>query len=265
LSFLDITGRKSTEAEYRQALEARDEFFSVATHELKDPLFSLQLSLQLLRHSAERHGEVPAHVLHHMDVSERQIARLARLIDNLLDVSRIANRRLQLDLEALDLCELVHQVAGRFQNQASSAATPLASEGCEPVIGYFDRLKLEQVVGNLLSNAIKYGGGNPVTVRVRGEDGTAVVEVEDRGAGIPSEDQARIFERFERASKGHKKASLGLGLYIVRSLVEAHGGTVGVRSEPGKGSTFIVELPRNRLQPGECPPAGAQDLVTSSS
>jgi signal transduction histidine kinase len=243
LTFLDLTGQRMAEGELRDAVEARDEFFSVATHELKDPLFSLQLSIQLLRHAAERQGPVPIHVLQHLEVSERQVMRLGRLIDNMLDFARIANGRFELDLEALDLCDLAHQVVARFQGQSSSIGTALVAEPCRPVVGRFDRLKLEQVLGNLLSNAIKYGTGRPVAVRVRPEEEWAVIEVQDGGAGIAPEDQARIFERFERASTGHKRASLGLGLYIVRSMVEAHGGSVHVRSQPGQGSTFTVKIP----------------------
>jgi signal transduction histidine kinase len=257
LTFLDLTGQKVAEDELRDAVEARDEFFSVATHELKDPLFSLQLSIQLLRHTAERQGPVPTHVLQHLDVSERQVTRLGHLIDNMLDIARIVNGRLELDLESLDLCELAHQVVARFQAQASSSGTPLLAEPCPPVVGRFDRLRLEQVLGNLLSNAIKYGAGKPVIIRVRGEDRCATVEVEDAGAGIAPEDQGRIFERFERASAGHRRASLGLGLYIVRSLAEAHGGSVQVRSHLGRGSTFTVRIPWER-PPGEAASPGPQ-------
>ena len=246
LSFLDLTGQKLAEGELKDAVEARDEFFSVATHELKDPLFALQLSIQLLRHAAERQGPVPGHVLQHLEVSERQVMRLGHLIDNMLDFARIANGRFELDLEPLDLCDLARQVVARFQGQASSSGTAVMTEPCPPVVGRFDRLKLEQVLGNLLSNAIKYGAGRPVVVRVRPEGDWAVLEVQDGGAGIAPEDQVRIFERFERASRGHKRASLGLGLYIVRSMVEAHGGSVQVRSQPGQGSTFTVMIPWNR-------------------
>ncbi|QEH37627.1 Sensor protein SrrB [Aquisphaera giovannonii] len=255
LTFLDITDRRATEWELRRALEVRDEFFSIATHELKDPLFSLQLANQLLRRALVRHGEIPAQVVHHLDVSRRQTERLSGLVDNLLDVSRIMNRRIQLDIEALDLADLVQEAAGRFRERAESSSTPVVTEIAGPIIGYFDRQKIEQVLGNLLSNAFKYGGGRPVTVRVHADEETAVLEVEDQGAGIAPEDQARIFGRFERASKGYRKESLGLGLYIVRSLVEAHGGSIGVRSEPGRGATFTVTLPRKRLPVDEGPSA----------
>ena len=264
LTFVDFTGQKVAENELRRTVEARDEFFSVATHELKDPLFSLQLSIQLLRRAAERHGTIPPHLQQHLDVGDRQIARLGRLIDNMLDVARIVNGRLELDVEILDLCELTHQVVGRFQSQANVAETPVEAQTCEPVMGRFDRMKLEQVIGNLLSNAIKYGGGKPVVVRVQSEGEIAVVEVEDKGVGIAWEDQERIFGQFERASRGHKKASLGLGLYIVRSLVQAHGGSVCLKSEPGRGTTFRVEIPHNSRSDAESVIPGQDGRSTSA-
>ena len=251
LTFVDLTGQKAAEKELREALEARNEFFSVATHELKDPLFALHLSIQLLRHAAEKQGEVPPHVRQHLDISTRQTARLSQLIDNLLDVARISNGRVQIDAEALDLCELVDEVVSRLREKARSAGVEIEVVGHGPLIGYFDRMKLEQVLVNLLTNAIKYGPGQPVTVRVVGDDEKAVVEVEDRGIGIAPEDQGRVFRRFERASSAHKRESLGLGLYIVRSLVEAHGGSIGLRSELGRGTTFAVSLPRKRLHHNE--------------
>lgn len=247
ITFVEVTEQKSAERELRQAIEARDEFFSVATHELKDPLFAIQLSLQLLQYAAAKQGDVPGFVTHHLEVCGRQVDRLSRLVENLLDVSRIQNRRLQLEAEAIDLGELAREAAGRFQEKARSVGSTLAVEGPGPVIGYFDRMKLDQVLSNLLSNALKYGAGKPVVVRVREEGEFATLEVEDHGVGIAPEDQARVFGRFERASNGHRRESLGLGLYIVRSLVEAHGGTVAVRSAPGQGATFTVTLPRNRL------------------
>lgn len=243
VTFVDMTGQRRAEGELRDAVRARDELFSVATHELKDPLFSLQLSIQLLRQVSENDGAVPPHVTQHLEVGERQIGRLARLIDNMLDVARIAHGRIELEIEPLDLSELAQQVVTRFADQAGSNGTMLTAEPSPPLVGRFDRLKIEQVIANLLSNAIKYGDGKPIRVRVRGEADRAVVEVEDQGAGIAPEDRERIFDRFQRASSGHRQASLGLGLYIVRSLVEAHGGAIAVRSEPGRGSTFVVTIP----------------------
>ncbi len=247
ITFLESTGRESVESALREALQARDEFFSVATHELKDPLFSIQLSLQLLRHAAEKQGPLPPYLAHHLDVSGRQADRLSLLIDNLLDVSRIRSGRIQLDTEPLDLAEHVQDVTARFQDLARSSGSALTCETPQQVIGYFDRLKLDQVLSNLLTNALKYGAGQPVVVRLKNEDDSVVLEVDDRGPGITPDDQERIFARFERASGAFKKESLGLGLFIVRAIVQAHGGTVRVHSRLGQGAAFIVTLPRNRI------------------
>ncbi|VTR92779.1 histidine kinase : Histidine kinase OS=Hyalangium minutum GN=DB31_7586 PE=4 SV=1: HisKA: HATPase_c [Gemmata massiliana] len=247
LTFLPHPEDPLVDQRVREVIETRDEFFSVATHELKDPLFSVQLSLQLLQHAAEKQGPVPVYVAHHLDVAGRQTARLARLIDNMLDVSRIRSGRLQLDPETLDLAELARDAAGRFRESARAAGCDLDVEATGQVIGYFDRLKLDQVLSNLLTNALKYGAGRPVVLRVREVGDAAVIEVEDGGPGVAAADRERIFARFERASGGHKKESLGLGLYIVRSIAEAHGGTATVRGVPGQGATFVVTLPRNRV------------------
>lgn len=251
LTFLDLTAQEAAERDLREAGEARDRFFSVATHELKDPLFSMQLSLQLLRHAAEKQGAVPPYVAHHLDVCGRQAGRLFRLIDNLLDVSRIRTGRLRLDPEPLDLRELAREAVSRFLEAAQAAGSVLEVDAAGEVIGNFDRMQLDQVLSNLITNALKYGAGRPVVVRVRQDGERAVLEVQDQGPGVAAVDHERIFEQFERAAAGHRKQSLGLGLYIVRSIVEAHGGTATVQSEPGQGATFVVTLPRNRLHHAE--------------
>jgi signal transduction histidine kinase len=245
---LDVTQLKATEVELRRAIQARDEFFSVATHELKDPLAALLLSIEVLRRLAQRQAAIPGPLLNQqLEVSKRQGDRLARMIANLLDVSRIASGRAPLDVEAFDLRELVHETVGRFQEQARLVGSTLDVGPCTPTIGYFDRMKLEHALGNLVSNAIKYGAGRPVTVRLESDPVTARIAVEDHGIGIAEADQGRIFERFERANTDHQAQSLGLGLFIVRSVIEAHGGSIQLRSAPGAGSTFTIQLPRKRV------------------
>lgn len=262
LTYLDVTKLRAAEADLREAIRARDEFFSFATHELKDPLSALLLSVEVLVRVAERRqGAVPPEMLaERLAVCKRQGERLARLIGNLLDVSRIRHGRIHLQVEALDLRDLVLEVVGQFREQAREAGVPLVVEPSGPVVGYFDRIHLEHVVGNLLSNALKYGDGRPVTVRLGGDEATATVEVEDRGIGIGGDDLERIFQQFERATGNHRDKSLGLGLFIVRSIVEAHGGTIGVRSLPGRGTTFTVALPRKRM-PGDAPTTAGSDLT----
>ena len=246
--FADVTDIGAAEAALRDSVQARDEFVSIATHELKEPLTSILLSLQLLQMQAGAGPTVPSdEVRNCIGVIRRQGDRLARLIENLLDVSRINNTRLQLDREALDLCELVHDCVEQFGEDARRAGSELTMHACVPCIGYFDRLRVEQVLANLVSNAIKYGAGKPIRVRLDAGAETAVLQVADQGIGIAPADQHRVFERFERATRGHLRRSLGLGLYIVRAIVEAHGGTIRLHSEVGVGSTFTVELPRHRL------------------
>ena len=166
-------------------------------------------------------------------------------MNELLDVSRIRAGRLQLDLEPADLVDVVRDVGERFRD-----ASGVARAGCEVrmelpdcVIGRWDRTRLEQIVENLLSNAVKYGAGKPVTVKLACSASSAVLTVVDHGIGISSEDRARIFERFERAVSARHFGGMGVGLYVVRQVVQALGGTVDVESEPAGGSQFIVTLP----------------------
>ncbi len=225
-------------AQAEEGVRLRDEFLSVASHELKTPLTPLALRLAQVRRTVQQ-PEVKAH----LDVAERQVKKLAALVGELLDVARLTSGRLSLDLERLDLAALVRDVAARLEPEAERAGTKLVVEAEGEAQGHWDRLRLEQVVGNLLSNAIKYGGGRPVHVRVgRGND-RAVLSVRDEGIGIPEEAHGRIFDKFERAVSDRNYGGLGLGLYVTRQFTELMGGTVRVQSEPGQGATFYVELP----------------------
>jgi signal transduction histidine kinase len=175
---------------------------------------------------------------------DKQVRRLSHLIDNLLDVSRISAGRLDLKPEAVDLVEVAREIVARLWGDVPSAESPatvLAETG--PVVGLWDRLRVEQVVTNLLANAMKYGGGKPVTVTVSRNERFACFEVRDQGIGIAAEKQAKIFERFERAVSSRVYGGLGLGLYIARQIVDAHGGMLEVSSNPGRGSVFTMQLP----------------------
>ncbi|WP_328285559.1 sensor histidine kinase [Myxococcus sp. NMCA1] len=248
IPFLDITRLKTVEQHLQEAVRARDEFLSVASHELKTPLTSLGLRLQSFVRAihadpesalAQRHGR-------EVEAMRRQVTRLAELVDGLLDVSRISTGRLKLQFEPVDLPSLVREVAARFELEAARAGCELRVTWAEGLEGAWDRLRLEQVVSNLLANALKYGAGAPVHIDVAPGGMGARLWVKDRGIGIDPEAHARIFQKFERAVSERNYGGMGLGLYVTRTLVEALGGTIQVDSRPGEGATFVVELP---LQP----------------
>jgi PAS domain S-box-containing protein len=224
--------------ESKQAVLARDEFLSIASHELRTPLTALKLRLQAVLHSRDLSEKAERRV----ESAVRQTERLERLIDNLLDVSRITTGHLELEPEEFDLAEMAQEVAERFREQAAGVA--LSFEASEPVLGCWDRLRLEQVVSNLLANALKYGEGKPVLVRVSAQPSSAVVSVADHGIGIAPQDLSRIFNQFERVLGRRTFGGLGMGLYIARQIAQAHGGRIEVDSAQNRGSNFRVVLPR---------------------
>ncbi len=236
-----MLGKAQLLEEARAAVKVRDEFLSVASHELKTPLTSLGLQVELMLRTlspeSKKKGTPRLEAIH------RQLGRLSSLVESLLDVSRISAGRLELELEDVDLSALVREVVARFELEAERAACTLHVTLQEALVGRWDKLRLEQVVSNLLSNAIKYGAGKPIHLRVEPREGQAVLLVRDEGIGMTSEALRRIFNRFERAVSGRNYGGLGLGLYITRQLLEAMGGTVTAQSEPGAGSTFTVVLP----------------------
>lgn len=232
--------------EARRAIELRDEFLSIASHELRTPLTSLALQVSALQRSLKRPETTLAKVAAKIDTVDRQVGRLTLLVNALLDVSRASAGRLQLTLEPVDLAEVAREVAARLQLDAQNAGCALSLDLPPSLVGNWDRMRLDQVLTNFLSNAIKYGPGQPIEVSLRQRGDRAVLSVRDHGIGIAADDQARIFERFGRAVSPEHYGGLGLGLWIVKVYVDAMGGTVGVESEPGRGSTFSVELPLAR-------------------
>lgn len=247
----DVTERRRVEAKallYRQAQEevrARDEFLSIASHELRTPVTALQLQLQLLQRATDRAGRPsPEVLLQKMEVLDRQCRRIALLVNELLDVSRLRLGSLEINPEPTDLAELAREAARELQRDAARLGSPIevAAEGA--VRGSWDRVRIGQVITNLLSNAIKFGKGNPIRLGVSSADDRARLEIRDQGIGIDPADQERIFGRFERAVSAHHFGGLGLGLYISREVVAAHGGTIRLDSAPGVGSTFTIELPK---------------------
>lgn len=224
----------------REALHVREEFLSIAAHEIRTPVTSIHLAVQGLRdrdQTTERTRKL-------LGIVEREDRRLAQLVDDLLDLGRIRSGHLQIELAPVDLVQLVREVVDRLAPQSARSGSEVSVVADARVVGNWDRSRLDQVVMNLLSNAIKFGRGKPIRVEVRSQDRRAILRVSDQGMGIAADVQRRIFEPFERAVRERTFGGLGLGLYIVRTIVEALGGTVQVQSAIGAGATFTVELPR---------------------
>jgi len=228
-------------AESDAAIRARDDFLSIAGHELKTPLNALHLFQVALHRQAQSAGN--PQLVEGIQRAQRQVSRLTRLVTELLDVSRITAGRMTLELEDTDLSEVARDVIRRFEEVSTSESGLLVLKADVPVIGNWDRMRLEQVMTNLLENAIKFGQGRKVEVTVEQRGSMGVLTVEDNGIGIGHEDQRRIFERFQRAVSEQNYGGFGLGLWIVRQIVEAMGGTIRVQSEEGRGSLFRVDLP----------------------
>ncbi len=225
--------------EATSAVRLRDEFLLIAGHELRTPLAALMLHHQSLAQAADT---MPiSKVRDKAKKLVQQSDRLSHLVDELLDVSRITAGQVTLALEELDLAKLVEEIVERMTEDSQRRSTVRVVG--ESAIGHWDRGRLDQVVTNLVANAFKYGSGQQIDVRVSREDSHAVLSVRDRGIGIAEADHKRIFDRFERAVSPRNFGGLGLGLWIVNQLVEAHKGTISVASTPGQGSTFTVRLP----------------------
>ena len=234
----------STFAELGSAVVARDEFIAVAAHELRTPLTALTLSLQgLLRVQLAEDPPAPAprNVDAKLNRALRQMDRLTWLVENLLDVSRIANGPMMLDRERVDLGELTREVAEQMRDGARDPSL-LTLDAPPGVVGFWDRFRLRTVLSNLVTNAFKFSTSQPVELAVRADGGLARLTVTDHGIGIRPEDRERIFLRFEQAAS-RNYGGLGIGLWITRQTVTAHGGRIWVDSELGKGSVFTVELP----------------------
>jgi signal transduction histidine kinase len=235
----------------RAAIALREEFLSIASHELRTPLSTLQLQLQVLQFKfASTAPPTGAEVNERLNKCLGQTTRVTRLVNTLLDVSLIASGQIFLKLEELELSGVVRETFDRFLSESSGKATALVFKNGEKIVGKWDRMRLEQVVTNLIANGVKYGEGAPVEVTLANEGVHAVLSVRDRGIGIAPQDLGRIFGRFERAASVSHYGGLGLGLYVTRQIVEAHGGTIAVESELGKGSLFTVKLPLQGRQAG---------------
>ena len=232
--------------ESQAAVRLREDFLAIASHELKTPLTGVLIQMQLLQRMASQ-GRLatlaPERITSMLQMAERQVKQLVRLINSLLDVSRIGAGQPDLHPEELDLAALLGETLENLSPELAAYNSPLTLTIAGPVIGLFDRERMVQVVTNLVSNAVKYGRGQPVAVRLTAADEVASLTVRDQGIGIPADQLQRIFERFARAVPLENYGGLGLGLYIVRQIVTAAGGTISVTSAPGDGAEFTVRLP----------------------
>lgn len=251
---LDLAGRAALAidnarlyGEAQRAVQIREDFISIASHELRTPLTPLRTQLEMLRLFLDS-GEIDAgpfgeRLLALLADSDAQVSRLAALVDDMLNVSRMRTGRFTVKKEWANLSELVHGVVRRWKNELDLAGCQVHLAVEEGVQVACDRLKLEQVLNNLISNACRYAPGKPVEVALFRRGPAARIEVHDHGPGIPEDTQRRMFQRFERGESSARLGGLGLGLYIAREIVEAHGGRIELRSRPGEGAHFAVELP----------------------
>jgi PAS domain S-box-containing protein len=246
------------------AIQTRDNFLAIASHELRTPLSGLTMLLTSLCRVASD-GRIlqmkPELLRDRLSRAERQSRQLARLVDRLLDVSRLSSRDVHLERERIDLAEIVRDVLARFEDviAENGSSVQLHVEG--PTVGLWDRGRIDQVVTNLVANALKYGAGSPVTISLTsGRSGLVRFTVRDEGPGIAPEHHERIFSQYERAA-ADEFGGMGLGLWLVRRIVTAHGGTVTVDSAAGQGATFLVLLPSNidlAEEPYEALPSGRE-------
>ncbi|HXI57916.1 MAG TPA: PAS domain S-box protein [Polyangia bacterium] len=229
-----------------EAVRLRDEFLSIASHELKTPLTALQIELHSWQEQNSDHAgqaEGDERVAKRYRRAVRNAERLSALVESLLDVSRIATGRLVLKPERMDLSETVSQVIDSLCGAAAKARCDILFSTPGTIDGSWDRLRVDQVVMNVLSNALKYGAGAPIRVSLSVDQSDAVIEIADRGPGIPDQDLERIFGRFERASPVRHYGGLGLGLYVARRIVEVQGGSIAARNMADGGACFTIRLP----------------------
>jgi signal transduction histidine kinase len=247
--FIDLFRQRQAlqvaQAELERAVRMRDDFMSLVSHELRNPLNTLYLQLQLRKRMQDGGPQIDPSALRSLtERDERQIQGMIRLLDDLLDVSRIRTGRLAVRPAPMDLGAMVHRVVEAIGEQAKAKGVTFTLQAPQSLPWSGDEYRLEQVVNNLLTNGLRYGDGKPVAVSLTDEGDHACIAVRDQGPGIAPEDQGRIFEQFERGDSPAQVQGLGLGLYVCRQIVEGHGGRIELQSRPGEGAAFFVRLPR---------------------
>ncbi len=230
----------------QEAIRARDEFLSIASHELKTPLTSLALQNQMLKKQLAKNDTnpvTPQKLQSVLEADERQLKRINRLIDDMLDITRIRVERLTINKEEFEFSAFIKEVVQRFLPQIEAAGCKITLKLTPDIRISADLHRIEQIVVNMLSNAMKYGEGKPIYIETRVSPHKVSLVVQDQGRGIAPQDIERIFKRFERAQVGREISGLGLGLYISREIALQHKGNLYVQSKVGEGSTFVLDLP----------------------
>jgi signal transduction histidine kinase len=235
----------------KNAVEKRDEFLSITSHELKTPLTPLLLQAQRfleLIESDEIKTFPKPKLLKMWGLATAQVKRLSRLVNDLLDLTRISEGKLKLRIGEFDLCELIRRVIDEFDHEITKAGFKVELRLPAAVLGNWDESRIEQVVVNLLTNALRYARERTLEISVSEGPDEVIMKFTDSGVGIPEQDKSRIFSKFERAVSSEHYGGLGLGLYICKNIVQAHGGQITVDSTLGVGSTFTVTLPRTLVR-----------------
>jgi signal transduction histidine kinase len=229
-----------------KAVQVRDEFLSAASHELRTPLTPLKMQAQVLaRLVAGRDGRwvKPDELTWLVEGACKKVSKLLKVTEDLLNVARVGAGELTLKRSRCDLAAIAREASARYREEAEKAHCLLHVHADSPVIGEWDREQIERVVINLLTNAMKFGAGKPIEIWVTSQESGACLQVKDVGIGIAEDDQRKLFRRFERIAPLMQFGGLGLGLYISREIVNAHGGTIEVKSAPNQGACFVVNLP----------------------
>lgn len=233
-------------AELEEAIRARDDFVSIAAHELRNPMTPILGQVErLLMIAQRRDSECPPQITAGLEMLERAVLTYISRATVLLDVNRIVSGMLRLAPAPLDLSALVTAVVERYRTPAAKLGCTLGTQIEPAVMGVWDGLAIEQIVDNLLSNAVKYGRSAPILVSLDWSENSARLVVQDRGPGISVQDRKRIFARFERVVATRDRGGFGIGLWVVRQLVEAMGATINIDSAPGQGTTFTILLPQS--------------------
>src|SRR5438094_360103 len=228
-----------------QAARAREEFLSMASHDLRSPLSTLQLqSRGLLLHARREQTVFAGRMVNGLERIDRNVVRINNFVNSLLDVSRFEASQLDLCPSDVDLAVIVPEILERSKEQLEQAGCLPTLTSCGSLIGRWDPMRLEQIITNLLDNAMKYGRGKPIELTIESEGDNAILSIQDHGPGIKPEDQERIFDKATRGTGSTHVRSFGFGLWIVRTIVAASGGSVRVTSQPNRGATFTVVLPR---------------------